>query len=162
MTTKSYIYNLIDDSLNAFLGSNGLFDELNFVKNFENRFIDSNYPPCNIVRNFSDPEKKNIKSYDILFALAGYHKNEITIKEFTERGKRYLHIDNAKYFERDTKDPSYYDYLKKGISYKKFSIDFLLSDDLEVNGVEMVDGLLIIRLNVKKIETQSVRNIEIK
>ena len=161
MTTKSYIYNLIDDSLNAFLGSNGLFDELNFVKNFENRFIDSNYPPCNIVRNFSDPEKKNIKSYDILFALAGYRKNDRTIKEFTENSTRYLHIDNSKYFEKEQKEV-YCDYLKKGISYKKFSIDFLLSDDLEVNGVVMVDGLLIIRLNVKKNETHSVKNIEIK
>ena len=161
MTTRNYVYNLVDDSLNAFLGSNGLFDELNFVKNFENRFIDSNYPPCNIVRFFEDANKKNIERYEISFALAGYQKDEISVKEFTENGIRYLHIDNAKYFEKNRKEV-YCDYLKKGISYKKFSIDFQLSDDLEIKDVHMTDGVLTIFLNVKKNEIQSVKNIEIK
>lgn len=153
---------LINNTLNAFLGSNGLFDELNYVKSFDNRFIDSNYPPCNIERNFEelDNNNKKIISYTLRFALAGYFKEDITIKEYEENGNRYLHIDNLKYFET-RQNPDCVDYLKKGISFKKFEIDFLMSEELEISEASMENGMLTIELNVKEIKDASSRIIEI-
>lgn len=151
---------LISNTLNAFLGSNGLFDELNYVKSFDNRFVDSNYPPCNIERCLvTTDEGKKITGYVLSFALAGFKKEYITIKEYEEKGNRYLHIDNLKYFE--TFEEKETDYLKKGISFKKFSIDFLLSEELEISKASMENGMLTIELNVKEIKEASSRMIEI-
>ena len=150
---------LINNTLNAFLGSNGLFDELNYVKSFDNRFIDSNYPPCNIERiSVTTDEGKKITGYTLSFALAGFTKEDITIKEYEEKGNRYLHIDNLNFFKKEQLEA---DYLKKGISFKKFSIDFLLSEELEISKASMENGMLVIELNVKEIKEASSRMIEI-
>lgn len=157
----SNLNRILNNTMLAFLGGNGIFDELNFSKNIENRFADVNYPPCNIKKIEYD---NDICGYIIELALAGFKKDDINVKEFEERGMRYLHIDNI--IEKDNKKELESDYkisyIKRSISKKDFSLDFQISNELEIVDAKMEDGLLSITLNVMNMKEASVKRIEIK
>ena len=155
----SNLNRILNNTMLAFLGGNGIFDELNFSKNIENRFTDVNYPPCNIKKIEYD---NNVCGYIIELALAGFKKEDINVKEFEERGMRYLHIDNIIDNKKESESNYKISYIKRSISKKDFSLDFQISNELEIVDAKMEDGLLSITLDVMDMKEASVKRIEIK
>ena len=113
---------------NAFLGFAHLFDELEKITNHAN----DTYPPHNVIK--SDDMK-----YDIELAIAGFSKNDITI----ELKEHVLYIKGDR--DKRRKDEAY---VHKGISGRKFSKSFRLSEYAEVSGADLTDGILTVSIEV--------------
>ena len=113
---------------NAFLGFDHLFDELEKITNHAN----DTYPPHNVIK--SDDMK-----YDIELAIAGFSKNDITI----ELKEHVLYIKGDR--DKRRKDEAY---VHKGISGRKFSKSFRLSESAEVSGADLTDGILTVSIEV--------------
>lgn len=125
----------------AFVGFDHLFDELDKVT----RHANESYPPHNIVKLTDDS-----KEYLIELAVAGFEKGEVDVevndRTLTVRGE---HIVKGR------------EYIHKGISTKKFTRNFRLSEYVEVAGADMKDGILSIHLKVVLPESQRPRKIDI-
>ena len=113
---------------NAFLGFDHLFDELEKITNHAN----DTYPPHNVFK--SDDMK-----YDIELAIAGFSKNDITI----ELKEHVLYIKGDRDKRRKAEA-----YVHKGISGRKFSKSFRLSEYAEVSGADLTDGILTVSIEV--------------
>jgi len=116
-----------------------LFDELDRVAKHAN----DNYPPHNIV-------KLDDSNYLIELAVAGFARNELEI----EVKDRSLTV-SGKHENRGR------EYIHKGISAKKFTRTFRLSEYVQVNGADLTDGILAIQLEVVIPEEMRPRKIEI-
>lgn len=125
----------------AFVGFDHLFDELDRVT----RHANESYPPHNIVKLTDDS-----KEYLIELAVAGFSKDEVQVevndRTLTVRGE---HIVKGR------------EYIHKGISTKKFTRNFRLSEYVEVAGADMKDGILSVHLKVVLPESQQPRLITI-
>ena len=108
----------------------------------------SNYPPYNIV-------KTGENKYDVEVALAGFNKKDINVS--VENGM--LTIESKTEDKSKDKDR---EVIHKGISKRYFKKSFTISDDVEVKGAELKDGML--RVSMEKIipEAKKLRNIDIK
>ena len=98
----------------------------------------TNYPPYNIV-NGSDGRTT------LEVALAGFSREDIEVE--TERNVLTVSARKAP-ADKERK------YEHKGISYRTFSRNWQMGDDVEVEGVEFIDGLLIISLRKELPEKQ--------
>ena len=107
----------------------------------------SNYPPYNIV-------KTGDNKYDVELALAGFNKKDINVS--VENGM--LTIES----KEDKSKDKYGEVIHKGISKRYFKKSFTISDDVEVKGAELKDGML--RVSMEKIipEAKKLRTIDIK
>ena len=123
----------------AFVGFDQLFDELDSVA----RHATDNYPPHSILKT-SDTD------YLIELAVAGFKENELTItvedRTLTISGK---HEDRGR------------EYIHKGISNKKFTRKFRLSEYVEVAGARLEDGILAVSLQVVLPESKQPKVIQI-
>ena len=103
----------------------------------------SSFPPYNI-------RKEGDEKYTIEMAVAGFSQEdlEVELKEgvLTIRSKS----------EKEEKD-----YLHRGIARRAFSRSFTLSDDIEVKGADLVNGMLTIDLERIVPEEKKSRLIEI-
>ena len=130
------------------VGFDDVFDhfESMFDHNFSTVNV-SNYPPYNIVKTGSN-------KFDIEVALAGFNKKDINVT--SENGM--LTIESKQ--EEKSKDDG--EVLHKGISKRYFKKSFTISDDVEVKGAELKDGML--RVSMEKIipEAKKLRTIDIK
>ena len=108
-----------------------------------------NYPPYNIV-------KTGENTYDIELALAGFSKDDINV----EYANNVLHIKSVK--QAETEKEINDAVLHRGISKRMFSKSFTVSDDVEVKGAELKDGLLKISLERIIPESKKPRTIKIK
>tara|TARA_Y100000004_G_scaffold126484_1_gene142380 strand:- start:1272 stop:1676 length:405 start_codon:yes stop_codon:yes gene_type:complete len=97
-----------------------------------------NYPPYNIVNG---PDGRT----SLEIALAGFSAGDIEVE--TERN--VLTVSARKSPEEKERD-----YTHKGISYKTFSRNWQMSDDVEIEDVSYVDGLLTIVLRKELPEHQ--------
>jgi len=132
------------------VGFDNIFDH--FEKMFEGDFFETptiNYPPYNIVKTGNN-------KYDIELALAGFNKKDVTI----EYANNLLTIKSVKKDKTEQKD-SEGNVLHKGIAQRYFSKSFTISDDTEVKGAELKDGLLKISLERIIPESKKARTIEI-
>ena len=103
------------------------------------------YPPHNVV-------KKDETHFSIELALAGYNKEQLTV----EVKDGILIVAGGKgdgEVERE--------YLHRGISAKKFTRTFRLSEHVVVDGADFIDGLLVIDLRVEVPEEKRPRAIPI-
>ena len=102
-----------------------------------------NYPPHNIVR--IDGEHFNIE-----MALAGFSKDdvEVELKDGT------LTISGSK-----TEDER--DYAHKGISSRKFSKSFKIAKYVVTDGADLVDGILVVNLQLDIPEEKRPQKIKI-
>jgi len=103
------------------------------------------YPPHNVV-------KKDETHFSIELALAGYSKDQLTV----EVKDGILVVAGGKgdgEVERE--------YLHRGISAKKFTRTFRLSEHVVVDGADFIDGLLVIDLRVEVPEEKRPRAIPI-
>jgi molecular chaperone IbpA len=108
-----------------------------------------NYPPYNIV-------KTGENTYDIELALAGFSKDDINV----EYADNVLYIRSVKQAENEKEINDAI--LHRGISKRMFSKSFTVSDDVEVKGAELKDGLLKISLERIIPESKKPRTIKIK
>ena len=90
----------------------------------------SNYPPYNLLKDSSIEFRLEV-------ALAGFKKEEI--KVFTENNK--LFVEGAKEKNKDTLV-----YVHKGLALRDFTRVWTISDDVVVDDVDYVDGILSIKL----------------
>jgi len=103
------------------------------------------WPPYDIVKSGED-------KYCIEMALAGFTKNEISV----EVKEEYLTIAGDASDRHDNSD-----YVHKGIARRAFQRKFVLNDTVEVEGANLTDGVLHIRLKQNIPEEQRPRQITV-
>jgi molecular chaperone IbpA len=103
------------------------------------------YPPHNVV-------KHNDTEFSVELALAGYSADDLTVE--VKAGILYISGDRSDEAEER-------EYLHRGISAKKFSRTFRLSEHVVVDGADFKDGLLVIDLRVEIPEEKRPRTIQI-
>ena len=131
------------------VGFDSVFD--NFERMFDHDFDTikvSSFPFYNIVK--TDKNK-----YDVEMALAGYGKDDIIVS----LEESVLTIKSKPYNDDKDKDT---EYEHKGISKRFFTKSFTVADDVEVNGAELIDGLLKVSLERIVPKEKQARTIEIK
>jgi molecular chaperone IbpA len=126
---------------NAFLGFDHIFDQL---ENIHNHAKDT-YPPHNVVKH--DPY-----NYEIELAVAGFSKEHIDI----EVKDHVLTIKGDRPQRREQNL-----YVHKGISARNWKKSFRLSEYTEVDGADLVDGILTVNLKVVLPEEKQPRKISI-
>jgi molecular chaperone IbpA len=89
----------------------------------------SNYPPYNIVKT-----EDNL--YELQLAIAGFSQDDLDI----ELKAGVLTIEGRK------EDEDEKNYLHKGISARAFKRVFTLADTIVVNGADLADGILTVKL----------------
>ena len=103
------------------------------------------YPPHNVV-------KHNEEKFSIELALAGYSEENLTV----EVKEGILVVAGGK-----TENSEEREYLHRGISERKFTRTFRLSEHVVVDGANFVNGLLVIDLKVIVPEEKRPRTIPI-
>jgi len=134
------------------VGFDNVFDQLEYM--MEDRFFDKgtvgNFPPYNIVKTAEN-------TYDVELALAGFNKNDIEV-EYKENN---LTVKSKKQDNVEETDPDG-NMIHRGISKRMFSRSFTISNDVEVKGAELKDGLLKVSLERIIPEHKKAKTIEIK
>jgi molecular chaperone IbpA len=105
----------------------------------------TNYPPYNLV-------KEDSVTFRLEIALAGFKREEIEVA--TEWNKLFV--------EAKKSDDSGEEYLHQGLAKRAFTRTWTLSDDVEVEDVAFVDGLLTIKLKRVIPEHQKKKVYELK
>mgnify|MGYP003328528939 CR=1 FL=1 len=126
---------------NAFLGFDHIFDRLESIQ----AHAKDTYPPHNVV-------KVNQMNYIVELAVAGFNEEHIDLEV-----KDHVLTITGDRPQRRSQD----EYVHKGISARKFSKSYRLSEYTEVTGAEMTDGILTVRLEVILPEEKRPRKIEI-
>ena len=126
------------------VGFDSVFDH------FESMFNDSpslhtNYPPYDIL-------KTDEHSYVIELAVAGFSKKDIAVT--VENGVLTVESDREGNAESSGEE-----IIHRGISKRYFKKSFSISDDVEIRGAELKDGLL--RISMEKIIPESRKRKEI-
>ena len=127
----------------GFIGFDHLFNELERVHSKANN---SGYPPHNVI-------KESETEFIIQVAVAGFKESQIDI----EVKDGFLNISG----DSTEAEEGVVDYIHKGISSKRFSRTFRLSEHVEVNGAELQDGILVIHLEYVVPEELRPRKIQI-
>ena len=133
------------------VGFDNVFDH--FERMFNDDFFNVpnvNYPPYNIV-------KTGANEYNVEVALAGFSRDDVSV-EFAEG---VLTIKSKDRTESNKKDEDG-NIIHKGISKRYFSKSFTVSDDVEIKGAELKDGLLTVSMERIVPESKKARVIEIK
>ena len=133
------------------VGFDNVFDH--FERMFNDDFFNVptvNYPPYNIV-------KTGVNTYNVEVALAGFSRDDVSV-EFAEG---ILTIKSKDKTVSDKQDADG-DIIHKGISKRYFSKSFTVSDDVEIKGAELKDGLLTVSMERIVPESKKARVIEIK
>lgn len=103
-----------------------------------------NYPPYNIV-------KTDDNSYELQLAIAGFKYEDLEIT--LEDGKLSVIGDQTEDYETH--------YIHKGISARNFVRTFTLMDSIVVEGADLSDGILTVKLENVVPEEKKPRKIEI-
>jgi molecular chaperone IbpA len=125
----------------------GFDDQLNRMAKFHDDFTKNipNYPPYNI-------KKTDDNTYVIEMAVAGFAKHEIEI-EFAQ--DKLIVKGNA------TEDQEAKEWLYQGIAARNFTRTFALNDQVEINGAELINGMLKIALERIIPESKKPKKIDI-
>ena len=126
---------------NAFLGFDHIFDRLESIQ----AHAKDTYPPHNVV-------KVNQMNYIVELAVAGFNEEHIDLEV-----KDHVLTITGDRPQRRSQD----EYVHKGISARKFSKSYRLSEYTEVTGAEMKDGILTVNLEVILPEEKRPRKIKI-
>ena len=126
---------------NAFLGFDHIFDQLESI----HQHSKDTYPPHNVVKHDS-------MNYEIELAVAGFNQDHIDIEVKD-------HVLTIKGDRPQRRNPD--SYVHKGISARKFTKSYRLSEYTEVTGADMKDGILTVKLEVVLPEEKRPRKINI-
>lgn len=117
------------DALNrALIGFDTMFDTL------EHRFanqLSNNYPPHNII-------KTGDNQYEIQVAVTGFGKSEISVT-----------VENNVLVIKGESNTVGYEpeqYLHRGLATRDFAREFPLAEHIEVEGAQIENGMLIVKL----------------
>ena len=132
------------------VGFDDVFDTFESFFDSDLRIPTINYPPYNIV-------KTGKNAYDIEVALAGFNKKDIDVS--VEDG--VLTIESKASDKDESKDEDG-NTIYKGISKRYFKRQFTLSNDVEIKGAELKDGLLKVSMEKIVPESKKLKTIEIK
>lgn len=111
----------------------------------DSSYTTSNYPPYNVV-DMGDGRKR------LEVAVAGFSRNEINV--YTE--KNLLTVEAQKDVKVDEK------YHYNGIAKRNFKRSWTLSDDVRVDDVRLVDGLLTVDLTTVIPEHQKRKSYTVR
>lgn len=126
------------------VGFDSVFDHFESMFN-ESPSLHTNYPPYDIV-------KTDEHSYVIELAVAGFSKKDIKVT--VENGVLTVESDRE-----GNAESSGQEIIHRGISKRYFKKSFSISDDVEIRGAELKDGLL--RIYMEKIIPESRKRKEI-
>ena len=126
------------------IGFDSVFDHFESMFN-ESPSLHTNYPPYDIV-------KTDEHSYVIELAVAGFSKKDIAVT--VENGVLTVESDREGNVENSGQE-----IIHRGISKRYFKKSFSISDDVEIRGAELKDGLL--RISMEKIIPESRKRKEI-
>jgi molecular chaperone IbpA len=140
MVTKAFTF-----PRSHFIGFDHVWNEIERLADVADNKL---YPPHNVV-------KHSESTYTIELALAGYKSDDLQVE--VKEGILVITGDNRSTV--DTEETR--EYLHRGISGKKFTRTFRLSEHVVVDGADFVDGLLVIDLKVVIPEEKRPRTIPI-
>ena len=126
------------------VGVDSVFDHFESIFN-DSPSLHTNYPPYDIV-------KTDEHSYVIELAVAGFSKKDIAVT--VENGVLTVESDREGNAESSGEE-----IIHRGISKRYFKKSFSISDDVEIRGAELKDGLL--RISMEKIIPESRKRKEI-
>ena len=126
------------------VGFDSIFDHFESIFN-DSPSLHTNYPPYDIV-------KTDEHSYVIELAVAGFSKKDIKVT--VENGVLTVESDREGNSESNGQE-----IIHRGISKRYFKKSFSISDDVEIRGAELKDGLL--RISMEKIIPESRKRKEI-
>ena len=126
------------------VGFDSVFDHFESLFN-ESPSLHTNYPPYDIL-------KTDEHSYVIELAVAGFSKKDISVT--VENGVLTVESDRE-----GNAESSGQEIIHRGISKRYFKKSFSISDDVEIRGAELKDGLL--RISMEKIIPESRKRKEI-
>ena len=126
------------------VGFDSVFDHFESMFN-ESPSLHTNYPPYDIL-------KTDEHSYVIELAVAGFSKKDIAVT--VENGVLTVESDREGNSESNGQE-----IIHRGISKRYFKKSFSISDDVEIRGAELKDGLL--RISMEKIIPESRKRKEI-
>ena len=126
------------------VGFDSVFDHFESIFN-DSPSLHTNYPPYDIV-------KTDEHSYVIELAVAGFSKKDIAVT--VENGVLTVESDRE-----GNAESSGQEIIHRGISKRYFKKSFSISDDVEIRGAELKDGLL--RISMEKIIPESRKRKEI-
>lgn len=89
-----------------------------------------NYPPYNLIKTSSI-------TFRLEVALAGFSKEEVNV--FTENNKLFVEGNS-------TRDDEAIEYIHKGVASREFTRVWTISDDVIIESVDFIDGILCIDL----------------
>jgi len=124
----------------ALIGFDRIFNEV------ENRTQTNNYPPFNIIKH-SDV------NFEIELAVAGFDKDELTV----EIDQDQLIIRGQKAYSQNEPE-----YLHRGLAARDFEKSWTLADHMEVDEVELTNGILSVKITRMIPEALKPRLIAIK
>lgn len=136
----------IDALSRALVGFDTMFDQM------ERRFANSvpnNYPPHNIL-------KTGENQYEIQIAVTGFEKDEIAVT--VESNVLTVRGEGAESLRHENPDIVY---LHRGLATRDFVREFPLAEHIEVNGAEIKNGMLIVKLFRNIPESEKPRVIDI-
>ena len=127
----------------ATIGFDRMFEQLD--REFSNT-KSTGYPPYNVIQENDD-------EYTISLAIAGFSMEDLDIT----LEKNVLTIEGT-----SPEVPEGKNYLHKGIGNRNFRRQFTLAEHIEVEGAELVNGMLHINLVRNVPEAQKPKKIAIK
>jgi len=125
-----------------FIGFDHIWNDISRLSEMSDNKL---YPPHNVV-------KKDETHFSVELALAGYSKDDLSV----EVKDGILVVTGGK-----TEGEQEREYLHRGISAKKFTRTFRLSEHVVVDGADFKDGLLVIDLRVEIPEEKRPRIVQI-
>ena len=135
------------DAINrALIGFDTMFDQM------ERRYgnsINNNYPPHNIL-------KTGENQYEIQIAVTGFEKSEISVS--VESNVLTVKGEGSESIRHENPEIVY---LHRGLATRDFSREFPLAEHIEVNGAEIKNGMLIVKLIRNVPESEKPRIIDI-
>jgi len=130
----------------ALVGFDTMFDTME--RRFSNS-VGNNYPPHNIL-------KTGDNRYEIQIAVTGFEKDEIAVT--VESNVLTVRGEGEESVRHENPDIVY---LHRGLATRDFVREFPLAEHLEVNGAEIKNGMLIIKLFRNIPDSEKPRVIDI-
>ena len=128
-----------------FIGFDHVWSEIERLSDMADNKL---YPPHNVVKHTET-------QFSVELALAGYSKDALTVE--VKEGILVVTGDGRPTLDDEVDR----EYLHRGISAKKFTRTFRLSEHVVVDGADFKDGLLVIDLRVEIPEEKRPRVIPI-
>jgi len=128
-----------------FIGFDHVWSEIERLSDMADNKL---YPPHNVVKHTET-------QFSVELALAGYRQEDLTVE--VKEGILVITGDGRPKLSDEVER----EYLHRGISAKKFTRTFRLSEHVVVDGADFKDGLLVIDLRVEIPEEKRPRIIPI-